>query len=199
MDQHWFRKWLIAWSAPSHYLNQCWNIVNLALRSICQWNINRYSRFFIHRNAFANAVCEMAAILSRERWVNKDLFRSLSHIDLRHRLILTKLLSTLIKLCHLVFKIYCFYYIYAILYAGLNKAISWMLHCFASFYRLEIEISSKIMCCCHVYYHTSFRNNSTLQWHWMTCVGLPTYVSVVWDNLVGWSSHPPLCGWCCRH
>ena len=26
--QHWFRKWLVAYSAPSHYLNQCWVIVN---------------------------------------------------------------------------------------------------------------------------------------------------------------------------
>ena len=27
--QHWFRWWLVTWPAPSHYLNQCWNIVNL--------------------------------------------------------------------------------------------------------------------------------------------------------------------------
>ena len=27
-DQHWFRQWLVAYSAPSHYLNQCWVIVN---------------------------------------------------------------------------------------------------------------------------------------------------------------------------
>ena len=26
--QHWFRLWLVAWPAPSHNLNQCWNIVN---------------------------------------------------------------------------------------------------------------------------------------------------------------------------
>ena len=25
---HWFKQWLVAWTAPSHYLNQCWNIVN---------------------------------------------------------------------------------------------------------------------------------------------------------------------------
>ena len=25
--QHWFRWWLVAWPAPSRYLNQCWNIV----------------------------------------------------------------------------------------------------------------------------------------------------------------------------
>ena len=28
------------WSAPSHYLNQFWNIVNLNLRSELQWNLN---------------------------------------------------------------------------------------------------------------------------------------------------------------
>ena len=26
--QHWFRWWLVPYSAPSHYLNQCWVIVN---------------------------------------------------------------------------------------------------------------------------------------------------------------------------
>ena len=30
----WFRKWLVAWLAPSHYLNQCWNIVNWNFRII---------------------------------------------------------------------------------------------------------------------------------------------------------------------
>ena len=28
LNHHWFRYWLIAWPAPSHYLNQSWNIVN---------------------------------------------------------------------------------------------------------------------------------------------------------------------------
>ena len=32
-NHHWFRQWLVAWSAPSHYLNQCWNIVNWTLRN----------------------------------------------------------------------------------------------------------------------------------------------------------------------
>ena len=27
-NHHWFRQWLVAWSAPSHYLNQWWGIVN---------------------------------------------------------------------------------------------------------------------------------------------------------------------------
>ena len=28
LGQHWFRLWLVAWTAPSHYLNQCLHIVN---------------------------------------------------------------------------------------------------------------------------------------------------------------------------
>ena len=46
------------------------NIANWAFRNKLQWNFNRYSYFCIQRNVFENAVCEMVAILSRERWVN---------------------------------------------------------------------------------------------------------------------------------
>ena len=28
LGHHWFRYWLVAYSAPSHYLNQCWRIVH---------------------------------------------------------------------------------------------------------------------------------------------------------------------------
>ena len=24
IDHHWFRNWLVTWSMPSHFLNQCW-------------------------------------------------------------------------------------------------------------------------------------------------------------------------------
>ena len=44
INHHWFRQWLVAWPAPSHYLNQCWNIVNLTPRDKLQWNFNRNSR-----------------------------------------------------------------------------------------------------------------------------------------------------------
>ena len=54
-----------AWTAPSHHLNQCWNIVNCILWNTLQWNLNRNSNIFIQENAFENAVCEMAPILSR--------------------------------------------------------------------------------------------------------------------------------------
>ena len=36
---YWFRWWLVAYSVPSHYLNQCLVIVNWNLRNKLQWNI----------------------------------------------------------------------------------------------------------------------------------------------------------------
>ena len=40
-NQHWFRQWLGVWSAPSHYLNPCWDIVNWTHRNKLKW-------YFIH-------------------------------------------------------------------------------------------------------------------------------------------------------
>ena len=58
---------LPAYLAPSHYLNQCWVIVNWTLRNKLQWNFNRNYNIFIQENAFENFVCEMAAILSQHQ------------------------------------------------------------------------------------------------------------------------------------
>ena len=63
--------------APSHYLNQCWNIVNWIRRNKFPWNFNRYSNIFIQENAFENVVCEMASILSRPQCVNTSVARPL--------------------------------------------------------------------------------------------------------------------------
>ena len=52
------------WTASSHYLNQCWNIINFILRNKLQWNLNRNSYIFTQENAFENSVWKMAAILS---------------------------------------------------------------------------------------------------------------------------------------
>ena len=49
---------------PSHYLNQCWNIVNWTLGNQLQRNFNLNSNIFTHENGFESVVCEMAAILS---------------------------------------------------------------------------------------------------------------------------------------
>ena len=56
-------------SAPSHYLNQCWNIVNWTFRNKNQWNWNWNSNIFIQEIVFENIVCKMASILSRPQWV----------------------------------------------------------------------------------------------------------------------------------
>ena len=60
----------MAWTVPSHYLNQCWNIVNWTLRNKLQWKFNRNSNIFIHENAIESVVCEMASILSQPQCVN---------------------------------------------------------------------------------------------------------------------------------
>ena len=54
---------------PSHYLNQCWNIVKWTLRNKLQWNFNRNSNIFIQENPLQNVICEMASILSRPQCV----------------------------------------------------------------------------------------------------------------------------------
>ena len=63
--QHWFRLWLVAYSAPSHYLNQCWIIVNWTLRNTLQWSFNQNTNIFIYGNASENIICKMADILSK--------------------------------------------------------------------------------------------------------------------------------------
>ena len=58
------------WSAPSHYLNQCWNSVNWNLKNKLQWNFIRNSYIFIRENPFENVVWKKASILSRPQCVN---------------------------------------------------------------------------------------------------------------------------------
>ena len=37
------------YTKPSHYVNQCWIIVNWTLRNKLQWNLNRNSNIFIEK------------------------------------------------------------------------------------------------------------------------------------------------------
>ena len=46
----------------SHYLNQCWNIINWTHRNKLQWKLNRNSYIFIQENVFENVVWIMPAI-----------------------------------------------------------------------------------------------------------------------------------------
>ena len=57
-------------TAPNHYLNQCWNIVNWTPRNKLQWNFSWNSNIFNQENALENVVCEMASILCRPPCVN---------------------------------------------------------------------------------------------------------------------------------
>ena len=68
-DHNWFRQWFVAWPAPNHYLNQCWNIVNWTLSNKILWILNRNSYIFIHKNAVENVFCEMVVFLSRPQCV----------------------------------------------------------------------------------------------------------------------------------
>ena len=51
---------------PEPMLTVNWTLVNNF-----RWNSSRNTKLFIHENAFEIVVCEMAAILSRARWVTK--------------------------------------------------------------------------------------------------------------------------------
>ena len=72
INDHWFRQWLATCTAPSHYLNQCWNIVNWTLGNKLKWSLNQNLYIFLQENAFENAVRKTAAILSRPQCVNVD-------------------------------------------------------------------------------------------------------------------------------
>ena len=63
----------VAWSAPSHYLNQCWYIVNWTHGNKFQWNVNRKLYIFIQENVFEIVVRELVAILSRPQCVKDAL------------------------------------------------------------------------------------------------------------------------------
>ena len=69
-------------SDASHYLNQCWNTVNWTPRNKLQWNVNRNSCIFIHKNPFEKVVWKWAAILSRPQCVNKVLWCTFARVTL---------------------------------------------------------------------------------------------------------------------
>ena len=51
----------VAWSVPSHYLNQYWNIVDSAPKNGLRWGLELNLYIFIQESAFGN-VCEVAAV-----------------------------------------------------------------------------------------------------------------------------------------
>ena len=55
-------EWLVAWSAPGHYLNQWLNIVHWTPSKALQWNFNHKSYIFIQENVFEHIVWKMAGL-----------------------------------------------------------------------------------------------------------------------------------------
>ena len=51
---------VIAWwlMAPSHFLNQCWHIVNMIRSAFQLLNLIRNSKFFFQENAFEKVICK---------------------------------------------------------------------------------------------------------------------------------------------
>ena len=45
-NHHWLRQWLFAWTTPSHYLNQCWYVVNWTLKNKRQWILSEFNFLF---------------------------------------------------------------------------------------------------------------------------------------------------------
>ena len=60
--QHWFRLWLVAYLAPTHYLNQCWQIANQSPRNIFQLHIIQNSKYSSKKSALEKIICEMATL-----------------------------------------------------------------------------------------------------------------------------------------
>ena len=79
LGHHWIRQWLVTWSAPSHYLNECWHNVNCTLRNISEWNFIWNSKVFIPGNVFENVVSKMSSIMSRSQCFNKLAARDALH------------------------------------------------------------------------------------------------------------------------
>ena len=64
--------YIVAYSAPSGYLNQCRVIVDWTVRNKLHWNLNLNSIIFIQVSLHLKMLSSrMASILSRGRWVDK--------------------------------------------------------------------------------------------------------------------------------
>ena len=72
INQHCFRQCIFAWPALSHYMHQCWDIVNLDSTKKLQWNLNQNPYTFVRQNAFENVVWKTTAILCQPQCVNQQ-------------------------------------------------------------------------------------------------------------------------------
>ena len=66
----------LVWPAPSHYLNQCWNIVNWTVGNNLQWNLYRKLYIFIKKKCFWKYRQEV-----RGHFVSASMCFKLNHIE----------------------------------------------------------------------------------------------------------------------
>ena len=72
---------IMAWClflGSSHYLNQCWHVVNWTLENKFLWNLNPNSNIFIQENVFENVVINMVNILSWPQCVKSWTYSSVA-------------------------------------------------------------------------------------------------------------------------
>ena len=76
LHQHWFRlSVVITYSAPSHYLNQCWIIDNWTPGNNLHIDFNQNAHFFIaQENASGCGICKIFIILLRLQCAKLNLF-----------------------------------------------------------------------------------------------------------------------------
>ena len=84
--QQFFRGAVPTWTAPTHYLNQYWNmnILEWTIRNKFQQDFNRNSNIFIDENTFGNVVYQMSVILSRPQCA-KDIDVAVVNRNLQNR------------------------------------------------------------------------------------------------------------------
>ena len=61
-------------SDKSHYLKQCWIMINWTLRNKLQWHFNTNSNIFIKENPFQKVVWKITSILSRPQCINGNVW-----------------------------------------------------------------------------------------------------------------------------
>ena len=72
LGQHKVRQWLVSCSAPSHYLKQCWLIVNWTNGNKLQW-ILQFCHFRSRKYFWNCHLSEWRPFLSRRKWVKHSM------------------------------------------------------------------------------------------------------------------------------
>ena len=129
------------WLAPSHFLSQCWNVVNWTLRNKLQWNFNQNSCIFIKENAFHNVVCKIAPILFRPQCVKMCSF----YFNLYH--------SHMKLYIHVMCLTFSYDYndnyrvsLQGVCWLFLNTLISFKIELYAVFLNLALRIQLNVIC-----------------------------------------------------